>query len=460
MSDLRDLIRACERADDIVPIDEPLHWDGEAAAVAAEALRRNGPALRFEDTPGIATVVSGIAAGPDQLTRRGHRPWARIGRALDTEDFVDLLDRTSTSPGSDVSAAVSVETDELGPDLYELGLPTRIEPGGRPRIDLGICCVGTGDEVNWLPTRGVVSGGETLHLAVPRGTTGPEGPVRAGESVAVALGVSPAVNLASTMRWVHRLGNATTTARAAALGGVGRRPDGPVSVPAGTEIAIHGTVGEIQDEPGGPAARWELATEVAGLSVTVDRIVIRPDPLVPFVPRSRAGPIPMADDTFLASLGTAATLHRRLNDYWGVAPVHWVHLPVEAELGICLASVDVLYAGFQWQLANTLFSFSPLFDKVVLLDEDNDPADLAGGLDDMWVRAHPAGDWYFSEPDAPRAVAPAYHDAARTGARVYIDATWDPNWDEEYIAPRVTFETAYPAAVREKARDVWSAVRE
>jgi hypothetical protein len=139
-----------------------------------------------------------------------------------------------------------------------------------------------------------------------------------------------------------------------------------------------------------------------------------------------------------------------------VEPVEWVAIPAEAKLGICLVASEILYAGFEWQLANALFSFSKLFDKVLVLDAETPPMDLARAFDDIWVKAHPAHDWKFSESAAPAAAAPLYRRDGATGSNVYINAAWDPRWDEEYIAPRVTFEATYPEEIREAVRADWT----
>ncbi|RDZ93043.1 3-octaprenyl-4-hydroxybenzoate carboxy-lyase, partial [Haloferax sp. Atlit-6N] len=100
-------------------------------------------------------------------------------------------------------------------------------------------------------------------------------------------------------------------------------------------------------------------------------------------------------------------------------------------------------------------SFSRLFDKVVVLDTETAPMDLGRAFDDIWVKAHPANDWEFSDSEAPAATATHYRRDGSTGANVYDNAAWDPRWDEEYIAPRVTFETTYPEDLREAVRTDW-----
>jgi 4-hydroxy-3-polyprenylbenzoate decarboxylase len=192
----------------------------------------------------------------------------------------------------------------------------------------------------------------------------------------------------------------------------------------------------------------------ATLDTRVDRVRTRDAPLVAFSPTGA----PMADGRMLLSIVESARLYGRVNNYWGVAPVEWVALPAEAGLGICLVASEILYAGFEWQLANTLFSFSRLFDKVVVLDTETPPMDLARAFDDVWVKAHPANDWEFSDSAAPAATAPQYRRDGSTGANVYVNAAWDPRWDEEYIAPRVSFEATYPADLRATVRADWEAL--
>jgi 4-hydroxy-3-polyprenylbenzoate decarboxylase len=192
----------------------------------------------------------------------------------------------------------------------------------------------------------------------------------------------------------------------------------------------------------------------ATLSLSVTRVATRADPLLPCVPLGT----PLADDVHVTSVVESVRLSSRVNGYWGVSPVEWVWLPVESGLGLCLVASELLYAGFEWQLANTLFSFSSSFDKIVILDADSSVEDLARALDDMWVKAHPSHDWHFSDPAAPAATAPRYRQDGETGSRLYVNAAWDPQWDEEYIAPRVAFETMYPEELQQGVRERWESL--
>jgi 4-hydroxy-3-polyprenylbenzoate decarboxylase len=280
-----------------------------------------------------------------------------------------------------------------------------------------------------------------------------------GTRIAVALGAPPAALFGTTMRWLGESPAASAPRIADALRPVDIAPTPAGAVPATSEVVIEATVsGTAASEaapdthPSGPPAPWENAVPTATLHARVEGVRAREEPVIPFSPAGA----PMSDGRHLLSITESARLYGRVNNYWGVAPAEWLALPAEAGHGICLVASDVLYAGFEWQLANTLFSFSRLFDKVVVLDTETPPMDLGQAFDDIWVKAHPANDWEFSDPEAPAAKAPHYRRDGATGSNMYVDAAWDPRWDEEYIAPRVTFEATYPEEIRESVRADWT----
>ena len=476
MSDLRTHLDRLDAAGDLATVDERVHWADAAAAVAGEAARGNGPAVRLTDAGGRATLVGGAFGGPDRLAVRSREPWARTATALGLGDdaaYLDVLDalvaarREDSEPERVEHLAAMADTDLRG-----LGLPA-VGGADVPTLTLGVAAVPAAavggvdgdaavtvpdrdradpDAVRWLPVRGSVHGSDGLRLSVPA----PAGGVPAGTNVAVALGAPPTALYGAVLRWLGESRAASAPRIADALEPVAVAPTPAGAVPAASEVVVAATASEpgaaADARPSGPAAPWERAVPTATLRARVDGVRVRDDPVVPFSPTGA----PMSDGRHLLSAAESARLYGRVNNYWGVAPAEWLALPPEAGLGICLVASDVLYAGFEWQLANTLFSFSRLFDKVVVLDTETPPMDLGRAFDDVWVKAHPANDWEFSDPEAPAARAPHYRQDGTTGANMYVDAAWDPRWDEEYIAPRVTFEATYPAEIREAVRADWS----
>ncbi|WP_410767442.1 3-octaprenyl-4-hydroxybenzoate carboxy-lyase [Haloferax sp. DFSO60] len=478
MNNIRDHLGVLDGVGDLIRIDERTHWADTAFAVAAEAARENGPAVLLTDAGGHARLLAGGVGGPDRLTVRSREPWSRIAAALGLgydAGYLDVLDALVAArrggPKPEVTPPAATESKT---DLRSLGLPAVHDPGV-PAITLGVGAYttelsetgGTADEsvgedvtvgsVEWFPVRGSIQGSNGLKLSVPAKVSTD---LREGTTLSLALGTPPAALVGAIMRWTGETQVAGAPFIANAFGPVPVAATGIGPVPAESEVIVEAKVTDsspIDNETQTPEKGrepWEYVVSTATIEARAERVLTREDPIVPFSPTGA----PMADGRALLSMVESARLYGRVNNYWGVSPVEWLALPAEAGLGICLVASDILYAGFEWQLANTLFSFSRLFDKVVVLDTETPPMDLARAFDDIWVKAHPANDWEFSDSAAPAARAPYYRRDGSTGANVYVNAAWDPRWDEEYIAPRVTFETMYPEDLRTAVREEWDAM--
>lgn len=245
--------------------------------------------------------------------------------------------------------------------------------------------------------------------------------VRSGDAVAVCLGIPPAALTNTVLHWLDQTqtGSIRPSTRSAAVP-VASSED--ITVPANAEVILTGRLSEMEpDRPGDPPeSAWELAMDVIAVDIVVDSVSHRESPLVPFVQLGA----PLSADVQIVGITESARLSYRVNHYWGIEPAEWIRLPAETCLGMCVVASEILYAGSEWQLANTLFSFSDLFDKILLLDDDSSAADLSRPLDDIWVKAHPSHDWVFSESSAPAAKAPQYHTDGTPGSRLFIDATW------------------------------------
>jgi UbiD family decarboxylase len=317
-----------------------------------------------------------------------------------------------------------------------------------PGVTLCLLVVTIGDDTTWAPLRGRVHGSDTLHASVP---TALAESLSQGTDVTVALGTPVACLVAAALRWGGQ-GVADPLPTAGALDTLSVSEARGGLVPVSTEVIFDGTVSATGGSQPGMAESWEYTTATTSIEIQITDIALREDPVIPFTPLGA----PLADDLHLTGLIEASRLFHRVNNYWGVAPVEWIALPVETKLGMCLVASDILYAGFEWQLANMLFSFSRLFDKILILDADTSPENLGRAFDDMWVKAHPSHDWQFSDPASPAATATAYRRNGTTGSRLYINATWDPRWDEEYIPPRVNFDTSFPSDVRTFVHDNWN----
>ncbi|WP_328517197.1 UbiD family decarboxylase [Haladaptatus caseinilyticus] len=330
--------------------------------------------------------------------------------------------------------------------MYSLGLPAL--SGEAPTITLGLCAGPIDDKTVWAPIHARVEDHDSLIASIPA-ALGKQ--LTHGTEITIAIGVPTACLIAAKLSWIGETNTGNALSMARTYSDIAFADEQGGLIPASSEGVISGTVGERSDYQPRHREGWEKATETTTLKIHVTDLALREEAILPFSPLGA----PLADDIHLASIVESVRLLRRLNNYWGVSPVKWIHLPAETHLGMCLVATEILYAGFEWQLANTLFAFSQLFDKVLILDEDTPPGNLARAFDDMWIKAHPSHDWHFSEPQAPAATATAYRRDGRTGSRLFIDATWDPRWDDEFIAPRVDFESSYPEDIRAFVLDNW-----
>jgi len=437
--------------DDCLDVDEQVPAE-DIAAVAAEAVRSNGPAVRFPETTGVITPVSGTFAGPEQATQYREKPWKRLAGmlGLGTDVPYERVVEQVASPlvAATEPAETDLRADPSDADCYSLGLPP-LAPGEPPTFTLGILAVENGTETQWLPVRGTVRGTQRLRAVVPANSD-----LQPGAAVSLCLGVPAAAVTNTLLHWLDR-SQTGSFRRSTQSDAVPVATHEGRDVPATSELLLTGRVaatGTAAATDGEMA--WELAIETSTVDISVDTVAHRDSPLVPFVPPGT----PLTDDVQLVGITESARLSYRVNNYWGIAPVEWIRLPAEMCLGMCVVASEILYAGFEWQLSNTLFSFSSLFDKILILDEDTSASDLSRPLDDIWVKAHPSQDWVFSESSAPAAAAPKYRTDGTPGSRLFINATWDPRWDEEYIAPRVTYETSYPTEVRQTVAEMWDSL--
>ena len=454
MTAVRQHLDRLSETDDLITITEHVHWDGMVAEVASEAIQHNCPVTLFENTSGAVRLASGVYGGADQFASKDQQPWQRITQALDLGadcSYSELIERLAQWNSASIDDQFTDEAEATvrnDTDLYGLGLPTTSD--GTPLMSLGLLVVEKDGVTTWAPIKGQAQRSRTLRVSVPKAFA-EWCPPQADASV--VLGVSAAPLIGALQGWTQVQTTPAVPKLAAGLTDVSLTSIGSRTVPADAEVRLDGhmSIGpETEPDDNVTKAAWELACETETITIETDTIALREQPTVPFTPLGE----PLTDDLHLLCLVETAKLFRRVNNYWGASPVEWIQLPVEGRLGFCIVSSEILYAGFEWQLANTLFSFSDLFDKVLVLDEQADPTNLARSLDDMWVKAHPANDWTFSEPNASRATAPVYR-PDKNGSQLYINATWDPRWDEEYIAPRVTFETTFSENVLESIADRW-----
>lgn len=452
MTAFRSHLEFLRKTDDLRSLKRP--ETPSLQVIASEALRADCSAIRFESGDNSRLdFVSGAYGGVDQLSRGDRFPWSRLGIGLGIDrdpDYIDVLERIARFGdriGDRDVTYVERAATATNRTVRELGFPVPPDETW-PRITLGLLSAGGDSGSYWAPIHGTVIDDNTVRARVPEAIADR---FARGDVVSIAIGV-PSEALAATylLTITDRLSTPIEDRDVGST--VPVIPTGGGVVPSSAELVFEAEVADHQpDTRAGKREFWEQLVNGTTVTLNVNSVFLREDPVVPFTPLD----VPLTDDLQLVGLALAATLYDRANSYWGVAPVEWLLLPVASRLGICIVSTEMLYAGFEWQLSNFLFSFSDCYDTVVVVDDETGSRDLGQTLADIWVKAHPSRDWLFSETDAPVARLPTYGRAG-TGARLYVDTTWDPRWEEEYIAPRVSFAESYPPDLRAAIHDSWA----
>jgi 4-hydroxy-3-polyprenylbenzoate decarboxylase len=101
------------------------------------------------------------------------------------------------------------------------------------------------------------------------------------------------------------------------------------------------------------------------------------------------------------------------------------------------------------------FTYSNLFDKVLVLDTDIKAEDMCEVWTEMLNKANPARDWYQSDDDGRLPENSKYNVAAGKGGMLYVDATWDLLRPKEDIGLKIKWNLIYPENIREKVKASW-----
>ena len=95
---------------------------------------------------------------------------------------------------------------------------------------------------------------------------------------------------------------------------------------------------------------------------------------------------------------------------------------------------------------------------VIVVEDDVDPFDLGQVVHAMASKCHPIKG--IVKLDRTRAIAlipwlTRQEQNSLLGAKVYFDCTWPPEWDPADIPKRCSFDSVYPADVKQKALEKW-----
>ena len=485
--DLRDFIEELDEQGELNTIKKEVHWNIEAPALAAMSNRVGGPAIHFKNIKGYPEGYSLLGSpytGPGTLfPGRKRNFFTRIAIALDLdrdigyEDLMETLIDRKLHPifPTEVSSGPCKEEIYLGDDvdLFKFPFPyLHHGAGGR----YGTC--GTviaedpdGDWQNWGAYRFMILEKDKLLINIrpskylfrqqladiyqkyeSRNEPMP---------CCITLGGEPAIFIGSAMTVPPNISEAEV------IGGLLQNPielvkaeTSNIMVPANSEIVIEGEIIPGRKALEGPCAEIVKFSEARLQPIfQVKAITHRENPVLPFVV-----PGAKVDDTMaIRSVVASMELLYECTHVWH-RPVRWIMLPVECRLGLCVVSTRVPYRGYVGEHLNSLLERLKMlgwYDKVLVVQSDTPPLDLYRVFNDMAQKTDPIKDWVITDEVAPLGPIEMYSDAEmrKKGLTSFllIDSTWPPEWPDDEVPVKLSFETCFPKEIQEKVLENWEA---
>jgi len=477
MIDLRDHLEALKERGELLTIDKEVDWNLDAAAIAAMSNRTGAQAIHFTKVAGYPkgyTLAANLFAGPGHLYYLYKRwMWSRIAISLELDPRIDyelliatINDRRAhTIMPVKVTVAPCKEEIQVGDEVNVLKFPFPIlhkEDGGRYGTGVFIVKDPDSDWQNWGVYRFMILGRNRLvadFLTEPSLSTDTRAIFEKycarnrPMPFAIALGGAPAIMIAAAMRLPPGAGEVD------AAGGLNLDPinlvkaeTSDILVPGDAEIIIEGEVipDELVEEgPYGTIKGYTRPQPRPVMKVTA--ITNRKDPILPFIVDGTNG----NDTQALISITESAHITRICNEEYG-DPLRWVQIPVDWNLGVCIAAIMNPIPGMVFMVARHILAASNLFDKLIVVDWDVHPRSLNMVTMDWMQKVHPIRGHHVLE-HYPPAVMPNYgeKEPGEGTARMYIDACW-PAWykPEEKPMP-ITWESAFPEELRARVLKRW-----
>jgi 4-hydroxy-3-polyprenylbenzoate decarboxylase len=141
----------------------------------------------------------------------------------------------------------------------------------------------------------------------------------------------------------------------------------------------------------------------------------------------------------------------------GGQPLRWFQIPPDWNLGIGVACAFNASQGIVQRLSHYVFGISNLFDKLIIVDSDIYPTQLATAVGDMINKAHPLRDYRVIPEGFPPAVMPYYGELepGKGTPRTYIDACFPAWWTPEERPSILGWENTFPKEIKDKVIKRW-----
>lgn len=475
--DLRNFIKELAKYNELLETEVEVDWDVEAAAIIAKSIELQTQAILFKnvrDFPGFS-LFGGIYAGPGLLYATKRKPWTRMAIGISLDPYVRGSDFMGRMTEAIERPVLPIEV-EKGPvkDVVKKGTDAKCtefpipkvnpQDGGR-YLNLGIIIAkdpATGKHVIEPIRRFMVKDPYTLTGPLPAGIRRLYiDAEKAGKplEVAVALGVSPSLTLASYLyqemsSYPWMLHTAYDIA-----GGLDRvalelikAETADLMIPAMAEIVIEGEIPAGLREEEGPYLDWNRLTEINSQPVIKIKVIEhRENPILPIT----VAAIKKCDIMNLLGWTHSFRLRDAVNHYFGAEVCKWIYVPPETRLSWCIASCPRLFTGQEHPISRVIFTTTYLFDKLLLIDDGIGMEEIPRAVVDLLQKASPVHSWKIVNYGKRRPESARYVDVPESGAYIYINAILEPSWPEELLPIRCSIETTWPKDLMENVRKKW-----
>ena len=464
--DLREFLARLEKEGELKKIAEEVDWNLEAGAMSRRAIEENLPVPYFQKVKGYP---SGYQLVSCLLTN--HR---RIAIAMDmapdthVKVLIEEYLRRKEKPIKPVLVKDAPCKENIlkgtKADLLRFPVPMVHEGDGGRYLGTWHITVSKepgSDWVNWGMYRHMLHDKRSFGILAPppKHFASMMGKTRGKPiEIAVAIGTEPVSSFVGATPMPFGVSEVDVA------GGLRGEPVELVkcetvdlTVPATAEIVIEGEVkpGDLKDEgPFGEYTGYRSEERRPRPVVRVKAITHRNNPIF-----SMSCPgIPVDDSAAAFSVCKSAAFLDELRSKG--LPVTGAYLVPEGASHTLVVSTHVPYYGIAGEIAHVIWGarHGLLSPVIIVVEADVDPCNLKQVFHAMATKCHPLRGINKVEHALAWPLIPwlnTYEREYRIGGRVYFDCTWPVDWKPSQIPKRISFDEAYPEAIKKKALDKW-----
>jgi 4-hydroxy-3-polyprenylbenzoate decarboxylase len=472
--DLREFMEACEKAGEMVTIDQEVDWNLEAGAISRRICEIGAPMAHMTNIRGS----EGMSILGSPISKGWNADFARVALALEMDPltpyevlFDEFVQRMAHPIRPlEVSTGACKENILHGSDinLFKFPAPYLHEgDGGRYINTFGVTATKDPDSdwVNWGVYRHMIHKKSILggivnpfqHIGMmyyqryeARGNDMP---------FVIFFGGCPSATMVGSMAIP------AGESESAAAGGLRRAPlqlvkaeTNDLLVPAMAELVLEGHVRphERWDEgPFGEATGYRASPRMPRPVFRINCVTHRNNPIIPI---SCAGTELDECEILLGVFSLTTSVRRELKE-WGL-PVKKAFSPPGLKFALLVVSVEPGHPGIADKVASAVRGSKNgvFFQYIMVIEDDVEATNFTEALHSGFTKCNPEKgiQVYPLAPGHPLIPFLDLHDKMHSrGATMTIDATTPVSWNAGDVPQRMSFSTAYPAELQAKVLDNW-----